>query len=135
MARQKREINFNLVKKLAEIQCTIKEIAHVLEIPESTLKSRPDFMEFYNKHKENGKISLRRKQWRLADTNVAMAIWLGKQYLDQREPTIPIGLATLPEFENMSDEQLVEFIRNNLQKIMDGNATKPDESNNEEPRS
>ena len=30
-----------------------------------------------------GKISLRRSQFRLAEKNANMAIWLGKQYLEQ----------------------------------------------------
>lgn len=30
-------------------------------------------------------IALRRAQWRLAERNAAMAIWLGKQYLGQRD--------------------------------------------------
>ena len=32
-----------------------------------------------------GKISLRRKQWQLAEKSASMAIWLGKQYLNQRD--------------------------------------------------
>ena len=32
-----------------------------------------------------GKTSLRRNQWRLAETNPTMAIWLGKQYLNQTD--------------------------------------------------
>ena len=32
-----------------------------------------------------GKISLRRKQWQLAEKSASMAIWLGKQYLGQRD--------------------------------------------------
>ena len=30
-------------------------------------------------------MSLRRKQWNLAKTNATMAIWLGKQYLGQKD--------------------------------------------------
>lgn len=28
---------------------------------------------------------MRRSQWRLAEKNANMAIWLGKQYLDQKD--------------------------------------------------
>lgn len=33
----------------------------------------------------DGKISLRRTQFRMAETNVSMAIWLGKQILGQKD--------------------------------------------------
>lgn len=48
-----------------------------------------EFQEAYKKGLENGKQDLRRKQWRLADRSAAMAIWLGKQYLGQKD--IPDG--------------------------------------------
>ena len=40
----------------------------------------------FREKRGKGKISLRRAQFRLAEHNAAMAIWLGKQYLGQREP-------------------------------------------------
>jgi hypothetical protein len=43
------------------------------------------FPEFFNMHSATGRISLRRTQFKLSETNVAMAIWLGKQYLGQTE--------------------------------------------------
>lgn len=43
------------------------------------------FADVYKKHSANGKISLRRNQFRLAEKSAAMAIWLGKQYLGQRD--------------------------------------------------
>ena len=30
-------------------------------------------------------MSLRRNQWKLAEKNTTMAIWLGKQYLNQKD--------------------------------------------------
>lgn len=43
---------------------------------------------FKTKYKEyccNGKASLRRTQFRLSEKSAAMAIWLGKVYLDQKD--------------------------------------------------
>ncbi len=119
MPRKRREIDLETVKKLASIQCTIREIAYFLNVPESTLKSRKDVMMEYYKGLEIGKISLRRRQFELANNNVAMSIWLGKQYLGQSEPTINLGLISqpLPEFENMSDEELVKLIKEKIEKI------------------
>jgi ParB-like chromosome segregation protein Spo0J len=85
IGRPRVEIDLELVEKLAHIQCTIREIAAILDIPPSTLAGREDFRTAYEKGMENGKASLRRIQFRLAEKNAAMAIWLGKQYLGQRD--------------------------------------------------
>jgi len=43
------------------------------------------FAELYNKLSEGGKMSLRRNQMKLSETNATMAIWLGKQWLGQKD--------------------------------------------------
>jgi hypothetical protein len=86
MARPRKEIDWKIVEELALIQCTQKEIAHVIGIHEDTLTSRKEFFGIYKKGKEEGKTSLRRLQWKSAQKgNVTMQIFLGKQYLDQRD--------------------------------------------------
>ena len=45
-----------------------------------------DFETIFAEKRQCGKMSLRRSQWRLAEKNPTMSIWLGKQYLDQKEP-------------------------------------------------
>jgi hypothetical protein len=44
-----------------------------------------DFSTIYKKYTENGKSSLRRHQFLLSKKNAAMAIWLGKQWLGQKD--------------------------------------------------
>lgn len=83
--RPKVVIDLETVEKLGQIQCTIRECASFLGIPEGTLKDRPDFSAAWHKGLEVGKISLRRTQFRLAEKSAGMAIWLGKQYLGQTE--------------------------------------------------
>jgi hypothetical protein len=90
--RPKRDIDLKVVEKLGRLQCSIKEIAAFLDIPDTTLKSREDFSSAYKKGLEVGKMGLRRTQFNLAKKSAGMAIWLGKQYLDQvdsREIDIP----------------------------------------------
>lgn len=42
--------------------------------------------EYIKRKANNGKMSLRRAQWQAAEGgNVTMQIWLGKQWLDQKE--------------------------------------------------
>lgn len=91
MGRKPKEISKETFEKLCNIQCTESEICSVLQICEDTLnawcKRTYDltFSDAYKKYSENGKMSLRRMQFRLAQKYPAMAIFLGKQYLGQRD--------------------------------------------------
>ena len=85
VGRPKKEIDYTTVEKLANIQCTQDEIASFLGISTRTLQRDEQFMELFNRGRENGKMSLRRIQWKHAEKSVPMAIWLGKQYLGQRD--------------------------------------------------
>ena len=88
--RPEKEIDLNLLERLASIQCTDKEIGALLGISHDTIlrrkKENEDFAYHYEKGKENGKTSLRRLQWESAKKgNVTMQIWLGKQMLGQKD--------------------------------------------------
>jgi hypothetical protein len=88
------------IEGLAKIQCTQGEAAAVLGCSRDTfhefLKSDPDIRARWDNGLEAGKASLRRNQFKLSETNAAMCIWLGKQYLSQRDvvadrPEPPLG--------------------------------------------
>ena len=85
MGRPKKEIDPAIVYELAQIQCTLEEIASVCDCDIKTITNR--FSKEVDKGREDGKKSLRRAQWHKAvkDGNVVMQIWLGKQYLGQRD--------------------------------------------------
>lgn len=83
--RPKKEIDYDAVEKLAMIQCTQEEIASFLNISTRTLQKDEEFLRIYKRGMDNGKISLRRKQFKIADKNPSMAIFLGKQYLGQTD--------------------------------------------------
>lgn len=85
MARPKFQIDYNMVEKLANIQCTQQEIASFLGCSVDTLQRDEKFCGIYKKGQQNGKMSLRRIQYKLAEKNPTMAIWLGKQYLHQKD--------------------------------------------------
>ena len=85
MARPKFKIDYETAEKLAAIQCTQQEIASFLGCSVDTLQRDEIFCGIYKKGQENGKMSLRRMQFKLAEKNPTMAIWLGKQYLGQRD--------------------------------------------------
>jgi hypothetical protein len=81
----KKVIDYATVEKLGNIQCTQEEVASFLNISVRTLQRDAEFCRIYKKGLENGKMSIRRLQYKLAEKNTAMAIWLGKQYLRQRD--------------------------------------------------
>ena len=84
--RPKIEIDYSLVEKLAHIQCTQEEIAEVLGVSTRTLLRNKEFCHIYKKGLESGKSSLRRLQFKSAEAgNATMQIWLGKQYLGQKD--------------------------------------------------
>lgn len=90
--RPKIKINWEELDKLCEIQCTLVEISNWFSCSEDTIENRvkeekgETFSEYYKKKASKGKMSLRRKQIEVANTgNVTMLIWLGKQYLEQKD--------------------------------------------------
>lgn len=91
MARPRKEIDRKQFEMLCALQCTLLEICDALEVTDKTLDRwckrtyGERFSEVFAKKRGKGKISLRRMQWQLAEKNATMAIWLGKQYLDQKD--------------------------------------------------
>lgn len=83
--RPRVQIDLETVEKLGRLQCTYAECSAFLGIPEGTLKKRDDFTTTLKKGAEEGRMSLRRYQFKMAETNPTMAIWLGKQYLQQKD--------------------------------------------------
>lgn len=98
MARPRKEIDQESFEKLCGLQCTEKEICGFFGITDKTLASwckrtyNRSFSDVYEEKRGTGKISLRRAQFKLAEKNAAMAIFLGKQYLGQSDkPLVEIN--------------------------------------------
>lgn len=91
MARPRIEIDRKQFENLCFIQCTLDEISYWFKCSPDTIERwckrelNMHFAEAFKKYSVGGKISLRRAQMRLAETNATMAIWLGKQYLGQTD--------------------------------------------------
>ena len=104
------EIDPKKFKSLCEIQCTAEEIAAVMGCSHDTLERwckreyKKTFREVFNELRCGGKASLRRKQWALAGKNAAVAIWLGKQYLGQKdEQTVNQNIAPIVIKDDLGD--------------------------------
>lgn len=84
-------INQKQFESLCAIQCTEEEIMAVFDVSKDTLirwcknTYGVDFATIYKEKRQMGFASLRRSQFELAKTNSTMSIWLGKQYLGQKD--------------------------------------------------
>lgn len=92
--RPRKEIDKIQFEKLCSLQCTLNEIAGVMECSEDTIERwcnrvyDMNFADVYKKYSAAGKMSLRRAQFRLAERSAAMAIFLGKNYLGQTDNVV-----------------------------------------------
>lgn len=118
MGRPRKEINETEFAKLCRLQCTLVEIADFFDCSEDTIQNwvkenytddegNPiTFSVLYKRLSAGGKRSLRRYQFDLAKTNATMAIWLGKQWLNQKDS---------PQAEDTADKAiaaLLEAVKN-----------------------
>ena len=117
-------IDWEIVSKLAHIQCTQEEIAYTCKCDVRTLDKRCEketgekFSDYIKKHASGGRMSLRRWQWRVAENEAAgrgkctMLIFLGKQYLGQSDqgPTNNLGIG-------QSDPDQVEQLTKWLEEL------------------
>lgn len=89
--RPKKQLDTKTFEKLCEIQCTQIEICNVFNVDHKTLNRwcidtyGEEYSQVYEKFSADGKQSLRRAQFKMAQNNPTMAIWLGKQILGQRD--------------------------------------------------
>lgn len=99
--RPKKEIDKKIFENLCGLQCTLEEIAGVFDCSVDTIERwckreyKQTFAEVYKKHSAKGKTSLRRTQFKLAEKSAAMAIFLGKNYLGQKDNIIETDEQTL----------------------------------------
>ena len=92
MGRPRKEVDWKQFDQLCAIQCTEEEIAAWFDMNLDTLNTRckeehgATFSDVYGQKRQAGKSSLRRKQYKAAmEGNPTMLIWLGKQYLKQKD--------------------------------------------------
>jgi hypothetical protein len=96
-----KEIDWNIFESLCKIWCTQKEICAALNISDKTLLIKvrehygEEYSDIYERFSEEGKISLRRSQIKLAQKNAYVNTWLCKQMLGQRDPEKTNELAAL----------------------------------------
>jgi len=140
--RPKIVLDWEKIDKCLFIQCTLVEVAYVIGVSVDTLENRTKeekgmaFSEYRELKSAGGKMSLRRSQWEHAagypaeynskgkvlrteqKANTGMLIWLGKQYLEQKEPFVLTGKGGAPLFPSIQIkrdpfEELAEMLAKN----------------------
>jgi len=122
MGRPRKELtdrDWEQLEKLCALHCTAVECASFFDMSEDILtqliKERYSltFPEYFRQKSSSGKISLRRRQFEMAQTTPSLAIWLGKQWLGQSDKMeqktelttskLIIDLSGIEEEETQSD--------------------------------
>ena len=117
MGRPKINIDKKIFENLCAIQCTEIEICGWFGICSDTLESwckrtyEMNFSEVFKEKRGLGKISLRRNQFRLAEKSATMAIWLGKQYLGQKDQEEASAAVDKAKEESAKLDRLIEAIK------------------------
>ena len=89
--RPRKSFDKGQFEKLCSMMCTEEEICGFFDCTPKTLARWCNdtyglkFSQVYRQKREGGKIALRRYQMELAKKSAAMAIFLGKNYLGQRD--------------------------------------------------
>lgn len=106
--RPRKDIDQTTFEKLCGLQCTLTEIASFFGCSEDTVERwckrtyKKGFAETFKEKRAAGLISLRRAQFRLAEKNATLLIWLGKNYLGQSDDPSKKEREQAPE-EKLSD--------------------------------
>lgn len=118
--RPRKEIDEKTFENLCKIQCTESEIAGIFECSIDTVNLwckrtfGMTFTDTYKRFSDQGKASLRRMQFKLAEKNPGMAIFLGKNLLGQTDRVEQ----TVMEVEDLSS--LAEMLRDDAPAESEG---------------
>lgn len=94
-------------EKLCGLQCSKGEIAGFFDVSEDSIDRfckkyyGESFAVVLDKKSAQGKISLRRAQFKLAERSAAMAIFLGKNYLGQKDNIEEVDTTALDRLDSI----------------------------------
>jgi hypothetical protein len=102
------EVTLDRIADFARLQCTEAEMAGGLLVSIDTWhqfkNNYPEVQKTIDANRGQGKISLRRTQYRLAETSATMAIHLGKVELNQQDKTqVDVNVNVLQKLMNLPE--------------------------------
>ena len=118
--RPKKNIDKKSFEAMCAFQCTLEEICAFLDVTDKTLNTwckkeyGATFSVVFKQKRELGKMSLRRKQWALADKSAPMAIFLGKQYLGQKDTIEVEDRESLDKLDEILKEMKTTAVANTV---------------------
>lgn len=138
MARPRKNIDKKEFEGLLAIQCTLEEVTAFFDIKlggcsEDTIQRwcKKEYGESFAvvsaKKRNYGKISLRRSQFRLAERNATMAIFLGKNYLGQADK-IEQTINTIDDSMRKDVDELLNDIRTEIDNSITDDETSDNRS-------
>ena len=111
-----------------DLQATASEIAGSFRVSTETLDAHlkhafgVGFLELKKRTDGAGKMSVRRYQFKMAEKNATMAIWLGKVWLGQTDTSV---LVTTPQKqEEIDKDHLIMELKFEIQQLKDANKSK-----------
>lgn len=115
IGRPLKPINWQTVAEMAGILCTHEEIANCNRVGLQTLHDRcladngESFRDFYNRHADGGRESLRRAQYKSAlGGSATMLKWLGSNWLGQSERQETVSTVHVSGFEVLPEQDSQE---------------------------
>lgn len=112
------------LRGLGQIQATRRETAQVMGVANETLSrffaAHPHALEVYEMGKAEGRVSLRRTQFKMAQTNASMAIFLGKNILGQSDTIehLPLGGSAIASEYRLALAEMDPAKREVLMKLL-----------------
>lgn len=103
MGRPEIQIDKEQFEKLCGLQCTRIEIAGFFKCSEDTIERwckktyNENFAVVFAQKRVTGLISLRRTQFKLAEKSAALSIFLGKNYLGQKDVIEEVDNDSVPD--------------------------------------
>lgn len=126
MGRPKAEIDWDFLDKIAQFPLKQEDITWLIGVSLDTLvkgvKERYgcSFSEFLNKRASKTRLMIHQKQFELAiKGNVALLIWLGKNYLGQVDNPLVIETKHMKDIEAGNKRLLLERSREAIKKLED----------------
>ncbi len=124
------EIDLAQLERLCAMHCTDQELADWFAVSTRTIENRrkrAEFAQAMQRGYSKGRISVRREQMKILENgNASMGIWLGKQFLGQRDVITnehvgsdggPIRVAVKPDLSRFTNEELQQ-LRSLAQKAL-----------------
>src|SRR5216684_8134771 len=107
------DIDLSELEKLASLNPSDTELAAWFQVNVRTIERRkkdPAFAEVLERGRAKGRLSLRRSQMKMAESNPTMSIWLGKNVLNQTDAKLNAPQRVIRRWGDLTSAELTALI-------------------------